>query len=295
MLKFASLKYDFCGNLGDEIQSLAAEQFLPRVDKKFDRDSLRTVSESDRYLLIMNGYFSRFPERSFPPSSCIVPVFFGFHIRTNPLNLKYFLSAEIINYLKQHEPIGCRDRHTMTLLQQHGVQAFFSKCLTLTFPRREKEPEDGKIFLVDTGEIPLPKEIRKNSVKMTHLASHFYGDEIKTAMARKLLEIYRTHASLVITTRIHCALPCLAMGIPVIFFGDPDDPRISLIRDLKVPIYPYKRKPRGMYKLRYLRKLMGYLRLPRVHWQPQAPDLEGLKADMRQTLTELIQRKMQSV
>ncbi|MCL6620507.1 MAG: hypothetical protein K6T55_00245 [Syntrophobacterales bacterium] len=67
MVKFASLKYDFCGNLGDEIQSVAAEQFLPRVDKKFDRDSLRQVSEPDRYLLILNGYFSRFPERSFPP------------------------------------------------------------------------------------------------------------------------------------------------------------------------------------------------------------------------------------
>lgn len=295
MLKFASLKYDHCSNLGDEIQSLAVEQFLPRVDKKFDRDSLRTVSEPDRYLVIMNGYFSRFPERSFPPSPYFLPVFFGFHIRTNPLNLQYFLSPEIISYLKQHEPIGCRDRHTMALLQQHGVQAFFSKCLTLTFPRREKEPEDGRIFLVDTGEIPLPKEIRKNSVKTTHLVSSLYGDEIKTSMARKLLQIYKNHASLVITTRIHCALPCLAMGIPVIFFGDPDDPRISLIKDLKVPIYPYKRKPRGMYKLRYFRKLMGYLRLRRVDWQPRAPDLEELKANMRQTVTELIQRKLQSI
>jgi len=32
MIKFAILKYDHSYNLGDEIQSLATEQFLPRVD-----------------------------------------------------------------------------------------------------------------------------------------------------------------------------------------------------------------------------------------------------------------------
>ncbi|MCL6620508.1 MAG: polysaccharide pyruvyl transferase family protein [Syntrophobacterales bacterium] len=222
-------------------------------------------------------------------------MFFGFHIRTNPQNLQYFLNPEIIGYLKDHEPIGCRDRHTMNLLRQQGVEAFFSACLTLTFPKREHPPEEGKVFLVDTGEIPLPTEIRKNSVKLTHLVSSLYGDDLKTSMAKKLLEIYKNHASLVITTRIHCALPCLAMGIPVIFFGDPDDPRISLLQDLKVPIYPYKRKPRGPYKMRYFRKLLGYLRLGRVNWHPEVPDLEALKAEMRRTITDLIERKMHSL
>jgi len=294
MLKFASLRYDFCSNLGDEIQSLAAEQFLPRVDKKFDRDSLRSIAEADKYLLILNGYFSKYPERCFPPSESIIPVFYGFHIRTTPFNLEYFMKPEVIDYLRKHEPIGCRDRHTLQLLQNKGVNAFLSHCLTLTFPKREKEPSHGRIFLVDANEIPLPKRIRKNCVKLTHIVSELYGDEIKTKMAQKLLEIYKNEAKLVITTRIHCALPCIAMGIPVIFFGDPDDHRISILKDLNITIYPYKRTKRGLYKIRYFRKLMGFLRMGRVDWHPRPLDIETLKARMRQSVTDLIQRKMAS-
>ena len=35
--------------------------------------------------------------------------------------------------------------------------------------------------------------------------------------AEKQLEEYRRHARLVITSALHCAQPCLAMGIPVVF------------------------------------------------------------------------------
>lgn len=295
MLKFASLKYDYGSNLGDEIQSLAAERFLPRVDKKFDRDSLATISDKEPYLLIMNGWFSQFPRQSFPPPDNLIPVFFGFHLRTDPGNLHHFLSPPVIDYFKRHEPIGCRDRHTLELLQQRGVNTFLSRCLTLTFPRREKEPEDGKIFLVDVDGIPLPKEINKNSIRITHIASYLYGDDLKSLMARRLLDIYRDHAKLVITTRLHCALPCLAMGIPVIFFGDPDDSRIALLREVNVPIYGFKRRTRGLYKMHYFRKIAAFLEQGQVNWQPEVPDLEALKADMRQTVTELIRQKMQSL
>ncbi|HEY0092602.1 MAG TPA: polysaccharide pyruvyl transferase family protein, partial [Flavobacterium sp.] len=43
-----------------------------------------------------------------------------------------------------------------------------------------------------------------------------YSHEEKFAMAEDLLNKY-ARAKLVITSRIHCALPCLAMGTPVIF------------------------------------------------------------------------------
>src|SRR5690606_30999823 len=42
------------------------------------------------------------------------------------------------------------------------------------------------------------------------------SDEEKFKMAETLLKKY-AKAKLVITSRIHCALPCLAMGTPVIF------------------------------------------------------------------------------
>ncbi|RYF99012.1 MAG: hypothetical protein EOO02_17785 [Chitinophagaceae bacterium] len=43
-----------------------------------------------------------------------------------------------------------------------------------------------------------------------------YNDDEKFEMAEELLKKY-ARAKLVITSRIHCALPCLAMGTPVIF------------------------------------------------------------------------------
>src|SRR5258708_37088752 len=38
------------------------------------------------------------------------------------------------------------------------------------------------------------------------------------ARARELLDAYRSHAKLIITTLLHCALPAIAMGIPVVVF-----------------------------------------------------------------------------
>ena len=38
------------------------------------------------------------------------------------------------------------------------------------------------------------------------------------ARAEELLEIYRSRARLMITTLLHCALPAVAMGIPVVVF-----------------------------------------------------------------------------
>jgi hypothetical protein len=47
-MKFASLKYNVSNNLGDQVQTLATEQFFPRVDKKFDRDNLHNISEKEK-------------------------------------------------------------------------------------------------------------------------------------------------------------------------------------------------------------------------------------------------------
>ena len=38
------------------------------------------------------------------------------------------------------------------------------------------------------------------------------------ARAEQLLETYRSRAKLIVTTMLHCALPAIAMGIPVVVF-----------------------------------------------------------------------------
>jgi hypothetical protein len=237
-MKYASLIYSTSSNLGDQIQSLAMEQFLPSVDAKFDRDYLREINNREKHLLIMQGWFSHFPDKCFPPPDSIIPVFFGFHITDWNESIEYFLRPQSIDYLKMHEPIGCRDKKTMEMLNEKGVNAFYSKCLTLTFPKRLKEPQQGKCFVVDVEKEILPEIISNNAIYVSRITNPIWGDEIKKLMAIKLLNLYRENASLVITKRLHCALPCIAMGIPVVFFGDTNDYRVSIIKDLGLPIYP---------------------------------------------------------
>ena len=142
-MKYASFCYNTSVNLGDQVQSFAAEQYLPRLDGHVDRDSLNQVTEPT--FVIMNGWFSDKPE-NWPPSAALEPVFFGFHATYyNGFNKRY-LEPDSIAYLKTQEPIGCRDQQTCDWLRERGVDAFYSKCLTLTFPRREHTPENGKVF-----------------------------------------------------------------------------------------------------------------------------------------------------
>jgi len=241
-MKYASFKYRLSGNFGDNIQTLAAEQYLPCVDFRISRDFMAVDKVTEPTVLIMNGWFSQSPETAFPPHENIRPVFFGFHI--SPGSISSMLTSAGIEYLKQHEPIGCRDRTTCELLESKGINAFYSKCLTLTFPRRESDPKPGQVFIVDAQCIPVPRNLAKDACFMSHLIPNGLPDRAKELLARAALESYRSSARLVITTKIHCAMPCIAMGIPVVFFGDPNDRRLEILLDLGVTINRYK-EPHG--------------------------------------------------
>lgn len=297
-MKFSSFKYNFSKNIGDNIQTIAAEQFLPQIDKRFDRDNLRSISETELYLMIMNGWFSHFPENCFPPSNSILPIFIGFHISYGNRTEKHFLSPKCINYLKSHEPIGCRDKRTMRLLTAKGVKAFYSKCLTLTLPKRTVEPKNPRVFLVDAAHIPIPKKIRQNAVLMSHDIQDVWGDEIKFLMAKRLLKIYRKTAGLIITTKLHCALPCIAMGIPVIFFGNPSEERILLLNDINVKINELpnnwvKRSYTILKKIR-LENIFWKLIAPKfynINWNPQAICVEKEKTELIKVTQDLLKIK----
>jgi len=61
MVKYGLLTYR-TENIGDEIQSIAARQFLPRVDIYVERDSLNNVVSDEKIKLIMDGCFTHKPE-----------------------------------------------------------------------------------------------------------------------------------------------------------------------------------------------------------------------------------------
>lgn len=240
-------------NVGDYIQSLAAKQYLTKVDIFVDREKLFEYNEFP-IKLILNGWFTHNLSGNWIPSKKIDPLFISFHL--NSYAAPYLLNAESLRYLKKYEPIGCRDLPTKNRLKEKGIEAYFSGCLTLTldsYKRPDSERTDN-IYLVDplygyvtkekifvsirsliyhiiTGKIfsinrrnhhikkMIDKTLLKRVIRLKHqLPSKNKNDNDRFEIATEMLYKYAT-AKFVITSRIHCALPCLALGTPVVFIN----------------------------------------------------------------------------
>ena len=252
-MKYALLSYEENKrffNVGDNIQSLAAKQFLPNVDKYLNREKLAEY-QGEKVKLIMNGWFTH-NIHNWIPSGDIEPIFVSFHM--NNTAAPFMLNERGIEYLKKHEPIGCRDQFTANTLKEKGIDAYFTGCLTLTLDSYKVDDSErgDDIYIVDPlYNYPRPEKVFYNTrltvknilngkafslgKKKKHLQNFVsqevldkavfinqeppagtYSEDEKFAMATELLHKY-ARARLVITSRIHCALPCLALGTPVIF------------------------------------------------------------------------------
>lgn len=259
------------GNLGDCIQNLAVENLYKEMGinelVKVNRDDIANY-KGEKVILPMQGWFGNV-HNVFPAnwSKDIHPIFVGFHLNNYCNCRENFISRNVHKKIKEFEPIGCRDRNTRDFLQKLGINAYFSGCLTLTFPKRKKEPTNGKIFLVDVPEETiekLPEKIKNNAERVTH--NYKYREYPVTKeeaeefenCARQLLETYKNEAKLVITPRIHCAMPCIAMGIPVILIiKDIENCRLDVLDGI-IPKY----SPED---------------ISIINWNPKAPDIEDLK------------------
>jgi hypothetical protein len=250
LLTYAENRKSF--NVGDYIQSLAAKQFLPKVDECLNREALADYA-GDPIKLIMNGWFTH-NATNWEPAPTIEPLFVSFHV--NNTAAPGMLDSAGVAYLKAHQPIGCRDQFTVDMLRAKGIDAYFSGCLTLTldsyrvenserddavyivdplygYPTREKVTYNYRRFLrsIQNGDIfKIGRRARHlgNLIDKDLLASaihvkqeppaNTFSDAEKFGMAEDLLRKY-ARARLVVTSRIHCALPCLALGTPVIFIN----------------------------------------------------------------------------
>tara|TARA_B110000444_G_scaffold244702_1_gene264408 strand:- start:3437 stop:4384 length:948 start_codon:yes stop_codon:yes gene_type:complete len=226
-MKKAIISYS-TSNVGDEIQSLAVKQIIDKVDYYIDREKLNEFRNNEPVKLIINGWYMANPD-NWPPSEDIIPLFISFHISHNANTNKIFLSEKNITYFKKYEPIGCRDKQTKELLESHGVKAYFSGCATLTYKNKFKE-RNNKILCVDPLFNIFPysygKNIYKNLIpsslhKDVEYIEHKRYDLNKSNAQRfhdaeELIAKF-SQAKVVITSRIHAALPCLALGTPVIF------------------------------------------------------------------------------
>ncbi|MEM0939284.1 MAG: polysaccharide pyruvyl transferase family protein [Bacteroidota bacterium] len=218
-------------NIGDDIQSLAAYELLKNEWVEFiDRERLKEYTSSEKVKLLTNGWFLHHPE-NWPPSKSIHPYFISFHLAKYHSVRKKVLSPKLISYYKEYEPIGCRDYETKRLFESIGIQSFYSGCLTLTLPKREVK-KTNRIVITDlfvnnilqgnyakkvTYKL-IPKKYHNQVKLVSHIRSNAnLSIENKLKEANELLDLYAS-SKLVITSRIHCALPCLALGTSVIFF-----------------------------------------------------------------------------
>ncbi len=256
-------------NLGDYVQTLAADAFLPRVDVEVDRDQL-SVPLTEQTKLIANGWYC-LHDRCHLFSSQLSPLLISMHVSELSCGNPMSKSLTRIKDLAEIRPVGCRDHYTLEFFQGHGIPAYFSGCLTLTLQRERfsSQAERSGIVIVDCPYIspnrkfrffPLNRwlklrrarrevcEIVDSFISLTdsNVAFHSHTAEISTthkqrfAKARALLEAY-ANAQVVITSRLHCALPCLAMGTPVIYIGLYDCCRFQGLGELVNHIFIDKR------------------------------------------------------
>lgn len=239
-----------CQNIGDWIQMQAMEMLLKecnindylKISRYLSRDY-----DGENVFLLFNGFnelTNQFhtPSNTFPLSDKIIPLFISFHMHSS------VFTDKILDTFKAYQPIGCRDEQTMINMRKHSVTAYLSGCVTALFPKRENNT-GKKILFIDTPkslEEFIPENIKENIEYMSHMYKihrmdgnpHMTNEEAKTIydFTAERLEYYKKEAVLVVTSRLHAAAPCMAMGIPVILVADNFDGRFSWL-DKYIPFY----------------------------------------------------------
>ena len=254
-MEIGVLGYIGSRNIGDYIQTKAVIDMIHPINYKvLDREGLHKLQGS-KIKTIINGWFMENP-KNWPPNNNISPLFISFHI--NPSAERDLLKPESLNYLKQYQPIGCRDTYTQNLLQKHGIKSYHSSCITTTFKRdkyitNKTQPEgvivigafdrlNPKIdysslyrLLLSLIKYPIHKLkylLKKQSfenhlsnqnivvkryqqITKRKISSHNQGLKLANDMLKEIAK-----SEIIITSRIHAALPALAMGLKVIFINE---------------------------------------------------------------------------
>jgi len=219
--------------------------------------------------------------KNWPPSDDICPIFVGFHVDEG----SRASIAKYADYLKKYEPIGTRDRGTSRFLATLGLSTEVTYCLALTFPERDKAPTNGKVVIVDADHIAIPRTLKRGAVSITHKVAPIES-EARIRYAMQLIEYYRDNAALVITTRLHSALPCSAMGIPTIFFGDPSNMRLTVFNDIGGQIHN-----ETLYNKYLLKGILGRA-IERVDWTPKPLDVSHHKAHLLHAFSKRMQKML---
>lgn len=209
-------------NIGDDIQALAAMQYLPPDVTFVDRDNLAGFRDTRPHRLILNGWFTHYPKR-WPPAPSFRPLVTSIHFASDDL-----YGAASVAWLREQariRPIGARDSGTATRMNALGIDAFHSGCLTMTLRASSTPARTGDPCVVD-----LPPEaaelmrrrvgnIQRPTNRISRPQKLFLTQPRRLRNAAALLHTYAS-SRLVVTRRLHAALPAMALGTPVLFVTD---------------------------------------------------------------------------
>lgn len=167
-------------------------------------------------------------------------------------------------YLIKHAPIGCRDEITYRMLTAHGIPAYINGCMTAVLPKYTGRP-GNKVLFVDAPKSLLPYIPNTLLENCEFSTQQYYFEQSEILNFKKMFAFvedkyrgYQQNAKLVITSRLHVALPLAAFGISVILAKDRVDGRFSFIEEY-IPIY-------------------GKERYTEINWSTTPPDMEQMKA-----------------
>ena len=272
-MKFANYRFNArsVNNLGDNMQLITIDFIYERMGISKEEivyiDKNEISNYKGEYVIlpvtmplvdyVEGGISGRF-------SPYIIPVFLGLTIASDRL------LPEEIDYYRQFEPVGCRDERTMNTLRKYGIRTYLHGCITATLPLRVTEGKKfNKVFLVDVDPevLPyIPDVLKKDSEQLTH---HHEGIDNPKELMRKYYDRYKNEGKLVITSLLHCSVPCMAAGIPVILI-----------------------KKQISYRFGWLEKLLKlYDRddLRNIDWYPDAVNYEGHKERVLQITINRLQ------
>lgn len=276
-MKFAN----FCGyntptlNIGEPLQYLTVANFYKQMGVaacdivNLNIDEVINYKGDEELLLPIISPIANFTINDIIAiSPKIKPVFLATYLHTmtylNDID-KLLSNTFNYNYLLKHSPIGCRDEATYNYFEKYKIPAYVNGCLTVTLPKINNL-KGKSVILADAPKELLPyiphKYISSDTLTATQ---QFLVSQSVLNNYDKLFEIakvqykfYIDNAKLLITSRLHVALPCAAFGIPVVLAKNVIDTRFSFLEKY-FPVYD-----RTMYS--------------KIDWNPKPLDLESQKA-----------------
>lgn len=245
-MKYGLLYNKYALNLGDDIQTYAQARFLPRIDYLIDREAIDSfVPDKKEYVAtILNAWYQH-DLIHFDVSPYIYPKFISMyflefyyykHLLDNH-NLCYF-DESVLDKFRKFAPIGVRDMHTKELFDELDIPNYFSGCLTLTLEKFEGLLKEDYIYAVGLNDDELAK-LKKMTKREVRVFQQDYDEPIfkdETWETRKkrveeiLMEYQKAH--MVITTKLHCTLPCIALETPVLLlYQDKHEGRMATFKE----------------------------------------------------------------